>query len=92
MVVICKQPSCQLKPACPFSSDVSYQQGTSACRAAAHWMHCFSHHSVQTLETIVYENPRRLDYIIYYNTQTSLTDTNIQVMVKVTEVTPRPQF
>ena len=38
----------------------SNQQHISACRTAAHWMVLvFPHHSPQTLETVVRENPRR---------------------------------
>ena len=43
-------PSCQLRPVRPF--DLSCYQCVSARRTAAHWMLlCFSHHSLQTVET-----------------------------------------
>ena len=37
-VVTWPWPFCQLKPALPFSVDLSHQHGVSICRTAAYWM------------------------------------------------------
>ena len=53
--------SFQLWPVWPLSSDLSHWQLISARRTTAHWLFfCISHHSLQTLETVVCENTRKL--------------------------------
>ena len=53
-------PSCQLWPVCPFSSDLSHWARRFCPQNCCSLdVFCFSHHSLQTLETVVRENPRR---------------------------------
>ena len=59
-----------------------------AHRTAAHWMFFVFAHSLQTLETVVHENPRRS--AVSEILQTTLSGTNNHSTVKVTWITFLP--